>query len=136
MGASKHQVTALPAVQSMGGSSRIFQNMVMLSTRTIEATRTDAATSTSSYSMTPTYLHMVSHGVAQHLAALQVPRIALQQFKGRKATYEERAVILAVGLTHDRWRSIWQLTMPREPIKSRQNQSSRGNSMLHRLAGW
>ena len=70
------------------------------------------------------------------LSALADLGIAVQQFKGRKASYEERAVILAVGLTHDRWRSIRQLTMPREPIKSRQNQSSRGNSMLYRLAGW
>jgi len=40
--------------------------MVMLSTRTIEATRTGAATATSSYTVTPTYLQMVSQGVAQH----------------------------------------------------------------------
>ncbi len=51
------------------------------------------------------------------LCALADLGIAVQQFKGRKATYEERAVILAVGLTHDRWRSIWQLTMPRKPIR-------------------
>jgi len=43
--------------------------MVMLSTRTIEATRTGAATATSSYTVTPTYLQMVSQGVAQHLGA-------------------------------------------------------------------
>ncbi|PRZ39665.1 hypothetical protein CLV47_11829 [Antricoccus suffuscus] len=62
------------------------------------------------------------------LGALQDLGIAARRFQGRRATYEERALILAVGLKHDRWRSIWQLTMPRKPIRPTSWQSPRSES--------
>src|SRR5665647_1709636 len=60
LGASKHQVTALLLAKAWEGR-RAFPGMATPLTRTIEETREV----TSSYSVPPTYLHVVIHGVAQ-----------------------------------------------------------------------
>lgn len=59
------------------------------------------------------------------LDALTDLGVLTRTFAGRLVTYVERAIILATGRSHRRWRSIWQLTMPRRVIRPSSWQSPR-----------